>query len=88
MNVDAGDYLSRDGQPVVAAHRLDNDTVTISTSRQPNSKGISGNGNVVTLTFKAIAAGDSNLIFVKAGAKNSAQTAIAANGSPAVIHVK
>jgi len=88
VNVDAGDFLSRDGQPVVAAHRLDNDTVTISTSRQPNAKGISGQGNVCTLTFKAIAPGDTNLVFVKAGAKNSAQTAIAANGSPAVIHVK
>jgi general secretion pathway protein D len=88
VNVDAGDFLARDGQPVVAAHRLDNDTVTISTSRQPNTKGISGQGNVCTLTFKAIAAGDTNLVFVKAGAKNSAQTAIAANGTPAVIHVK
>ena len=88
VNVDAGDFLSRDGQPVIAAHRLDSNSVTISTSRQPNSKGISGQGNVCTLTFKAVAAGDSNLVFLKAGAKNSAQTAIAANGSSAVIHVK
>ena len=88
VNVDAGNFLSPDGQPVIAAHRVDNDTVQISTSRQPNAKGISGQGNVCTLTFKAIAPGDANVTFVKAGAKNSAQMAIAANGSPAVVHVK
>ena len=88
VNVDAGDFLSRDGQAVTASHRLDSNSVTISTSRPPNAKGISGQGNVCTLTFKAVAAGDSNLTFVRAGAKNSALTAIAANGSSAVVHVK
>ena len=88
VNVDAGGFLAKDGQPVIAAHRLDNDMIQISTSRQPNAKGVSGQGNVCTLTFKAIAPGDANLSFVRVGAKNSAQTAIAANGSPAVVHVK
>jgi hypothetical protein len=35
-----------------------------------------------------MAAGDSNISFAKVGAKNSAQVAIAATGSSAVIHVK
>jgi general secretion pathway protein D len=88
VNVDAGDFLSRDGQPVTAAHRLDSNSVMITASRMPNAKGISGQGNVCTLTFKAVAPGDSNLVFLKAGAVNGSQTAVAANGSPAVVHVK
>ena len=89
VNVDAGDFLSRDGQPVSIAHRDDeHGVVTISTQRPPNAAGISGQGNLCTLTFKAIAAGDSNLALVKVGARNSAQTNLPAAGSQAVVHVK
>ena len=45
-------------------------------------------GSVCTLTFKAIAAGDSNLGLVKVGARNSAQATLPAVGSQAVVHVK
>ncbi len=89
VNVDAGDFLSKDGQPATVAHRLDdNGTVTISTTRPPNARGITGQGNVCTLTFKAAAAGDASITFMKVGAKDSAQTAIPANGTPAIVHVK
>ena len=89
VNVDAGDMLARDGQNVTASHRVeDNGMVTISTTRPPSTRGISGQGNVATLTFKALTAGDSNITFLKAGAKNSTQTAIPANGTPATIHIK
>ena len=89
VNVDAGNFLSRDGQAVALVHRDDgNGLVTISTSRPPNAGGVSGQGNLCTLTFKAIAAGDSNLALVKVGARNSAQTNLPAVGSEAVVHVK
>ena len=89
VNVDAGDFLSKDGKPATVAHRLDtNGTVTIATTRPPNATGVNGQGNVCTLTFKAAAAGDANISFVKVGAKNSSQTAIPANGTAAIIHVK
>jgi len=89
VNVDAGDFLSRDGQAVAIAHRDEgNGLVTISTSRPPNAAGVNGQGSVATLTFKATAAGDSSLALVKVGALNSAQATLPAVGSQAVVHVK
>ena len=89
VNVDAGDFLSRDGQAVAIAHRDEgNGLVTISTSRPPNASGVNGQGSVAVLTFKSIAAGDSNLALVKVGALNSAQAILPAVGSQAVVHVK
>ncbi len=89
VNVDAGDFLARDGQAVALSHRDDGSgMVTISTSRPPGVAGITGQGNVCTLTFKAVAAGDSNLALVKVGAHNSAQATLPAVGSQAVVHVK
>ncbi len=89
VNVDAGEFLGRDGQAVALVHRDEgNGLVTISTSRPPNAKGVDGQGNLCTLTFKAIAAGDSGLSLVKVGARNSSQASLPATGSQAVVHVK
>ncbi len=89
VNVDAGDFLGHDGQAVALTHRDDdNGLVTIATSRPPGVAGVSGQGNVCTLTFKAKAAGDSQLTLVKVGAKNSAQANLPVVGSRAVVHVK
>lgn len=89
VNVDAGTLLSRDGQAVSIVHRDEgNGLVTISMSRPPNVQGVSGQGSVATLTFKAIAAGDSNLALVKVGARNSTQANLPAVGSQSVVHVK
>jgi general secretion pathway protein D len=95
VNVDAGDFLSKDGQPATIAHRLDsNGLVTISTTRPPNTKGVSGNGQICTITFKAAAPGDSTISFVRAGASAKAsatdpsKTAIPANTGAATVHVK
>ena len=89
VNVDAGDFLSRDAQAVAIVHRDEgNGLVTVSTSRPPGAPGITGQGSVCTLTFKAIAAGDSNLGLVKVGARNSAQATLPAVGTQAVVHVK
>ncbi len=89
VNVDAGDFLARDGQAVSIVHRDEgNGLITIATSRPPNAGGITGQGGVATLTFKAIAPGDSNLSLVKVGALNSSQANIPSTGSQAVVHVK
>jgi general secretion pathway protein D len=89
VNVDAGGLLARDGQAVSIVHRDEgNGLVTISTSRPPNVQGVSGQGSVATLTFKAVAAGDSNLALVKVGARNSTQANLPAVGSQSVVHVK
>lgn len=89
VNVDAGDLLSRDGQAVSIVHRDEgNGLVTISTSRPPNVSGVNGQGSVATLTFKAVAAGDSNLSLVKVGARSSTQANIPVVGSQSVVHVR
>ena len=89
LNVDPGSYLSQDGKPGTVVHRDDGTgMVTIGATRPPQASGVSGTGSVCTLTFKAVGQGDSTISFVKVGAKNSAQVAIAANPSNAVVHVK
>jgi general secretion pathway protein D len=88
VNVDSGDYLSRDGQLASLVHREDNGLVAISASRPPNAPGVSGQGSLCTLTFKAVAAGDSELTLVKVGAVTSGQANLPAVGSQAVVHVK
>ena len=89
VNVDAGEFLARDGQAVSIVHRDEgNGLVTIATSRPPNATGVSGQGSVATLTFKAVGSGDSNLSLVKVGALNSSQANLPAVGSQAVVHVK
>ncbi len=88
VNVDAGDFLGHDGQAVSIVHREDNGLTTISTSRPPGVQGISGQGTICTLTFKAKAAGDSTLSLVKVGARNAAQTNLPAVGSQGMVHVK
>ena len=89
VNVDSGDLLARDGQAVSLVHRDEgNGSVTISTSRPPGVPGITGQGSICTLTFKATAAGDSNLALTKVGARTSTQANLPATGSQAVVHVK
>jgi general secretion pathway protein D len=89
VNVDAGGLLGGDGQPVALAHRDDgNGLLTVSATRPPGVAGVNGQGEVCLLTFKAIAAGDTNIALVKVGAKNSVQMNLPAVGSTAVVHVK
>jgi general secretion pathway protein D len=81
--------LGGDGQPVALVHRDEgNGLVTISASRPPGVGGVNGQGEVCTLTFKAIAAGDTNIALIKVGAKNSLQVNLPAVGSQGVVHVK
>jgi general secretion pathway protein D len=89
QNVDPGPFLSKDGKPATVVHRDDgNGLVTIGATRPPQATGVSGTGSVCLLTFKAVAPGDSAISFVKVGAKNSAQLALAATPMNAVVHVK
>jgi general secretion pathway protein D len=89
VNVDSGGLLGGDGQPVALVHRDEgNGHVTVSASRPPGVNGVNGSGQVCIFTFKALAAGDSNIALVKVGARNSVQANLPAVGSQAVVHVK
>jgi len=88
INVDLGNFLGKDGQTVALVHRDDNGDVTISASRPPGVAGVSGAGSVVVLTFQAKAAGDASVAITRPVVRNSAQQALPANGSQAVVHVQ
>ncbi|MHB1959113.1 MAG: cohesin domain-containing protein [Acidobacteriaceae bacterium] len=90
INVDTGDLLAKDGQTTATVHRDEgNGDVTISTSRPPGVKGITGDGNLCTLTFLAKAPGDATVQVTKAAARNSAQSILPVlAGPPAVVQVQ
>ena len=89
VDVDGGSLLSGDGQAVAMVRRAEGDGLeTITASRPPNASGVDGQGTVCTITFKALAAGDSTLSLVKIGAKDSKQNSLPTIGTQAVVHVK
>jgi general secretion pathway protein D len=89
VNVDSGSFLGADGQAVSMSHLDDgNGLAKMSARRPPNTKGVNGSGSVYTLTFKAIAPGDSTISLVKVGASDSKDVNLPATGSQAVVHVK
>lgn len=89
VDVDSGELLSRDGQAVAVVHRDEGSgLVAISASRPPKTAGVNGQGTVFTITFKALATGDSPLSLVKVGAQDSKQVSLPAFSIPGLVHVK
>jgi general secretion pathway protein D len=89
LNVDKGDFLGRDGQPVALVHRDDGPgSIKISASRPPGAAGMSGTGVVCVLTFQAKAAGQSTVTITRPGAVNSARAQLPAQGAQVSIQVK
>ena len=89
VNVSNGQFLSRDGQAVALVHRDDPVTgqVQVTATRPPGTSGVSGEGQVFTLTFMAKAPGSSQLSIHQAGLRDASQQKIAATGSQAMITV-
>lgn len=74
VNVSAGDFLSRDGQPATPIHTdQPAGNLTIVISRPPGTHGISGTGVVCVLTFRAKASGTSDLTIARASLNSSGQ---------------
>ncbi len=89
VNVDSGQLLGQDGQAVALIHNdLGNGLLRISATRPPNVKGVDGQGTLCTMTFKALAPGDSTLALTKIGAKDSQQNNLPAVGTQSTVHVK
>jgi general secretion pathway protein D len=89
LNVDKGDFLGRDGQPVSLVHRDDGPgSIKISASRPPGAAGVSGTGVVCVLTFQAKSAGASVITITRPGAVTSARTQLPAQGAQVSIQVK
>ncbi len=89
VNVDVGDLLGKDGQPVALVHRDDGGgNVAISASRPPGVAGINGSGTVCTLSFQAKAPGDASIALSRPVVRNSKQQQLDATGSQAVVHIQ
>jgi len=89
LNVDLGDFLGRDGQPVALVHRDDGPgTIILSSSRPPGAAGVSGTGVVCVLSFQAKASGDSVIVITHPGAVTSAQQQLPVTGAQISIQVK
>jgi general secretion pathway protein D len=89
VNVDSGDFLSRDGQAVALVHRDDGPgTITINASRPPGASGINGAGVVCILSFQAKAQGDSAVSITRPAAVTSAQKSVPAQGTQINVSVK
>jgi len=89
VNVSNGPMLSQDGQAVALVHRDDSmaGILQLTASRPPGSSGISGDGQVFTLTFQAKAPGQATVSINRATLKNSSLQNIPAGGSQAIITV-
>ena len=90
VNVSNGPFLSQDGQIVTLVKRDDDaaGTLQINASRPPGSSGVSGQGTVVTLTFRAKAPGQSTLAISKGGARDPAMQALPVAGTVAQVTVQ
>jgi len=89
LNVSNGPLLEQDGQPVALVHRDDAmaGIVQLTASRPPGVAGVSGNGNVFTLTFQAKAVGQATLSINRAQLKNASMQTMPATGSQAIVTV-
>jgi general secretion pathway protein D len=90
VNVSNGSFLSRDGQAVALVHRDDPTTGTlqVTATRPPNSGGVSGQGDIFTITFMAKAAGQSTLSITRGGLRDGAMQPIEVAGSQATISIR
>jgi general secretion pathway protein D len=89
LNVSNGSLLSKDGQAVALVHREDTSTgmIQVTATRPPNSGGVSGQGDVFTLTFMARAPGTSTLSIVRDGIRDAAMQMIQASAGQATVSV-
>ena len=89
VNVSNGPLLSQDGQTVALVNRDDSmaGILQVTASRPPGASGISGDGSVFTLTFRASGPGQSTLSINRANLKNAAMQSMAASGSQAIVTV-
>jgi general secretion pathway protein D len=89
VNVDSGDFLSRDGQAVVLTHRDDGPgLILINASRPPGAAGVNGTGVVCILSFQAKTAGASDVVLTRPGAVSSKQQQLPAQSGRVSIQVK
>ncbi|HEY6271456.1 MAG TPA: cohesin domain-containing protein [Terriglobales bacterium] len=89
MNVSGGDFLTKDGQAVSLVHRDDAAAgkLLVSAQRPPGSAGVSGDGTVFSLEFKAKTKGAGVVSISVPNARNSQNQTLTVQGSQAAVTV-
>jgi len=89
LTVSNGEFLTKDGQPVALVHRDDaaSGTLILTAQRPPGAAGVSGDGTVFSLVFRAKAKGSGVIAITVPGARNSQNQPIQAMGSQASVTV-
>jgi general secretion pathway protein D len=89
VNVDQGDFLSRDGKPVTLLHVDDGSgLITVNSARPPGTSGMSGAGVVCVLSFQAKAVGDGAIVIAGSGITTSAMQQVTAKGNQISVQVR
>jgi general secretion pathway protein D len=89
-DVAAGDLLAKGGATPLVVKNVQNESgnASIQVSRQPGLTGVNGSGAIVTLTFEAVAPGDTQIVAPNTALRNS-QGQPAGSGSPVLsVHIK
>jgi len=88
--VQHGGFLSGGTQEIAIVQRVDKEhgQAIISSTRQPNTPGVSGSGTLIGIVIKALAPGSSNLSIVQVNAKDSQQKLIPLVTSEATLRVQ
>ena len=83
-DVAPGDLLTRDNQKIMSTKDIRNDSgeATLTLSRVPGSKGISGSGTLATLSFTAVGQGSTQIAVIDLALKNSQMQPIAVTPPP------
>lgn len=71
VNINSGDFLSKDGQAVAIVHRDDPPgKMYLNVSRPPSASGVSGAGTICVLRFQAKQTGAAHITIIKAGVQD------------------
>jgi general secretion pathway protein D len=90
LNASNGGFLAQDGQAVALVHRDDPTTGTlqVTATRPPGANGVSGQGNVVALTFRAKTPGDALLTISKGGARDPQMQSLTVAGATGKVTIQ
>ncbi len=88
VNVDQGEFLSRDGKIMALTHRDDGPGLLRIFAMRQGAPGVTGSGVVCTLSFQAKVASTSEIAITQPRVLNSAQVPLPAQGSKISVQVK
>jgi len=90
-DVRQGGFLSGGGQqPIAVVQRVDKERgqAIVSATRMPNTPGVSGNGTIVGLIVRGVAAGNSTISILQVNARDSQQRPLQFTTSEATVKVQ